>query len=289
MNKRDIKVLLESYYLKSLCNYNDDFHPIMVVESVKSIIGINLDKSSNNILLWLENYMLEIEVYDYQFSKRYKDVPEVISYKNIKENLLNKNKKKVNENLFYLSRVSDGSQIMEFLLEFSLQYSCKTLGFIWSIYRMEMFLSRQFIEKSLQIGAHALMEDFEEKITISNDNIIWKDYLVGDGISKIALYFSIFNTDLIRSEKIDKLLISRLFQEEVIAASDNLEYIILDEQKRYDREWIVDYFENLSMDQITPELIIGINNIRSCLKLVSKNDEKLMFWAQLNKMIERCS
>ena len=43
------------------------------------------------------------------------------------------------------------------------------------------------------------------------------------------------------------------------------------------------------MDQITPELIIGINNIRSCLKLVSKNDEKLIFWAQLNKMIERCS
>ena len=67
MNKRDIKVLLESYYLKSLCSYNDDFYPIMVVEAVKSIIGINLDKNSNNILLWLENYMLEIEVYDYQY------------------------------------------------------------------------------------------------------------------------------------------------------------------------------------------------------------------------------
>ena len=235
-----------------------------------------MDKNSNNILLWLENYMLEIKVCDYRFSRGYRDVPEVISYKNFKENLLNKNKKKVNENLFYLLRVSDGSQIMEFLLEFSLQYSCKTLGFIWSIYRMEMFLSRQFIEKSLQICAHALMEDFEEKITISNDNIIWKDYLVGDGISKIALYFSIFNTDLIRSEKIDKLLISRLCQEEIIVAVDNLEYIILDEQKKYDREWIVDYFENLSMDQITPELIIGINNIRSCLKLVSRNDEKLI-------------
>ena len=290
MNKRDIKVLLETYYLKSLCGYNDDFYPIRVVEAVKSIIGINLDKNSNNILLWLENYMLEIEVCDYQFSKGYKDVPEVISYKNIKKNLLNKNKKKVNENLFYLSRVSDGSQIMEFLLEFSLQYSRKTLGFIWSIYRMEMFFSRQFVEKSLQICAHALMENLEEKITISNDNIIWKDYLVGGGISKIALYFSIFNTDLIRSEKIDKLVISRLFQEEIIAAADdNFEYIILDEQKKHDREWIVDYFENLSMDQITPKLIIGINNIRSCLKLVSKNDERLIFWTQLNKMIEKCS
>ena len=133
------------------------------------------------------------------------------------------------------------------------------------------------------------MENLEEKITISNDNIIWKDYLLGRDISKIALYFSIFNTDLIRSEKIDKLVISRLFQEEVIAAADNLEYIILDEQEKYDREWIVDYFENLSIDQITPELIIGINNIRSCLKLVSKNDERLIFWTQLNKMIEKCS
>ena len=47
MNKRDIKVLLTSYYLKSLCSYNDDFYPIMAVEAVKSIIGINLDKSSN--------------------------------------------------------------------------------------------------------------------------------------------------------------------------------------------------------------------------------------------------
>ena len=53
MNKRDIKVLLETYYLKSLCNYNNDFYPIMVVEAVKSIIGINLNKSSDNLLLWL--------------------------------------------------------------------------------------------------------------------------------------------------------------------------------------------------------------------------------------------
>ena len=93
---------------------------------------------------------------------------------------------------------------------------------------------------------------------------------------------------MIRSEKIDKLVISRLFQEEIIAA-DNLEYIVLDEQEKYDREWIVDYFENLSIDQITPELIIGINYFRSCLKLVSRNDEKLIFRAQLNKMIERCN
>ena len=56
---------------------------------------------------------------------------------------------------------------------------------------MEMFLSRQFIEKSLQICAHALMKDLEEKINISNDNIIWKDYLIGGDISKISLYFSI--------------------------------------------------------------------------------------------------
>ena len=151
MNKRDIKVLLETYYLKSLCNYNNDFYPIMVVEAVKSIIGINLNKSSDNLLLWLEGYMSGIKICNYKFSKDYKDIPEVISYKNLKENLLNRNKEKANENLFYLSRVSDGSQIMEFLLEFSLQYSYKTLGLIWSIYRMEMFLSRQFIEKSLQL------------------------------------------------------------------------------------------------------------------------------------------
>ena len=50
MNKRDIKVLLESYYLKSLCSYNDDFYPIRVVEAVKSIIGINLDKNTPKTL-----------------------------------------------------------------------------------------------------------------------------------------------------------------------------------------------------------------------------------------------
>ena len=53
MKKRDIKVLLETYYLKSLCGYNDDFHPIRVVEAVKSIIGINLDKNSNNSLPYI--------------------------------------------------------------------------------------------------------------------------------------------------------------------------------------------------------------------------------------------
>ena len=58
MNKRDIKVLLETYYLKSLCGYNDDFHPIRVVEAVKSIIGINLDKNSNKKIKDLKNFKL---------------------------------------------------------------------------------------------------------------------------------------------------------------------------------------------------------------------------------------
>ena len=69
MNKRDIKVLLESYYLKSLSSYNNNFYPIMVVEAVKSIIGINLNKSSDNLLLWLEGYMSEIKICNYEFSE----------------------------------------------------------------------------------------------------------------------------------------------------------------------------------------------------------------------------
>ena len=94
---------------------------------------------------------------------------------------------------------------------------------------------------------------------------------------------------MIRSEKINKLIISRLLEGEACDSVNNPECIILDSQKEKGREWIVDYFEKLSIDKISPELIIGINNIRSCLKLTSINNEKLIFWSQLNKMIEKCS
>ena len=42
------------------------------------------------------------------------------------DSILDKNKKETFNNLYYLSRVSDGAQILEFLLEFSLKYCSKS-------------------------------------------------------------------------------------------------------------------------------------------------------------------
>ena len=59
-------------------------------------------------------------------------MPSVVTFLDLELSILDKNKKKTFNNLYYLSRVSDGTQILEFLLEFSLKYCSKQnlfLGF----------------------------------------------------------------------------------------------------------------------------------------------------------------
>ena len=181
-----------------------------------------------------------------------------------------------------MKNVSDGIQIVEFLLELSLKYSSNITPVIWSIYRMEMFLSRKFLNKSLEVCAEAIIDNIENEVLPVNKKVNWEKYLKSSN-DKILMYYSIYNTPLIRSDFINKLIISNL---ELVQDSkfESFEYENLKEQKDQGRDWILDYFENLPMNIITPKLILDADKIRSCLKLAQTDEEKLILWSRFNRL-----
>lgn len=284
MNKIDIKKILENYYLKSLNGCNSNFYPIVVIEAIKSIIGINLTKSSDNLMCWLSSYMDNLKNDRFEFTEIIKERPEVISYKDFEQNIVARDIDKSYENLSFLMSVSDGGQVIEFLLELSIKYSSASCQLIWSIYRMEMFLSKKFLFKSLQVCVKFLINDLSCTNIVVDEAVDWEHHLKGDS-KDIYLYYSIYHTKLIRSEKINKFIGSNLCINQKVNTLD-FECKILKNQDEFGRQWILDYLNNISLDNIDMELILKMNELRSCLNLVKTNREKLILWGQLNRYID---
>ena len=284
MNKRDLKDLFEQYYKQSLNSFEGNSSSITVIESVKSIVGINLNKDSANLMLWLDDYMQDYKVEKFHFNDNLESPPEVISYKNLESSIVDKDVEKSFKNISYLSTVSDGTQIMEFLLELSLRYSFETFQLIWSIYRMEMFLSRKFLSSSLQVCVKSLIDGITRHVVLDDSHVEWIDLLKSHQ-RIVPLYYNVYNTDLIRSEKINELIFSNLNKGEYVIDRD-YDYKVLKEQKTMGREWILNYFNNMNIENISPQLIIDANNIRSCLKSATEDNEKITLWGELNRYID---
>ena len=172
-------------------------------------MGIDLSLSNNTLIEWFMNYSHKSTSYsaEYLKFKEYKNVPEAISVHSLESCLLAKDIKRARENLFYLSRVSDGIQILEFMLEFSLRYCTDVYKHIWHIMRMQKFLDCEFIVESLNICVVLIMRDefIVNKNVISNDsNVKWSTYLLLDEIkpNDLFLYYTIYHSKLIRREMI---------------------------------------------------------------------------------------
>ena len=87
------------------------------------------------------------------------------------------------------------------------------------------------------------------------------------------------------SEKINELIFSNLNKGEYVIDRD-YDYKVLKEQKTMGREWILNYFNNMNIENISPQLIIDANNIRSCLKSATEDNEKITLWGELNRYID---
>ena len=88
-------------------------------------------------------------------------VSEMISYKNLEEALVNCYRSAARQSLYELSRVSEGMQIVEFLLQHSFKYSKQSFFLIWSVYRMMLFLDKKFIFESLLLCVESTLSSTE--------------------------------------------------------------------------------------------------------------------------------
>ena len=144
MHKRDLKYNLEKLYAKAI--HTNEPSLVVILDAVKSIIGIDLNYNHSSLIDWLNCYFDNYEEIK-DVTKEYNDIPEAISLYNLEHSLNNKNLDNAQKNIYYLSRVSDGIQILEFLLEFSLKKCESSYRYIWHHLRLLLFFEHSNISE----------------------------------------------------------------------------------------------------------------------------------------------
>jgi len=272
MNITVVKEELLKLYKKSLFLSKEyTCHPIRVIQAVKSIIGINIDDPIDSLLDFCKEYTDKYNFIEkVNYKSKYLDFPAMVSYKNLEESLLNQDLEKTYSNIYYLTTVSEGMQVAEFLLEYSLKYSKDSYPFIWSIYRMLLFADKKDIFESLLLCSHVLIKSkplikFDYKEFEDMQSIKWQR-IENHEFELIAIIFSIYNSDLIRKETINKYISKFLGLKDLQIPCDESTY------RDIDRIWIHSHFRKLSQKDIKVEDILYYDSIRSVIKCTNENN-----------------
>jgi len=283
LNSKKLKKIIEKLYSNSLFIEEPIF--INYLDSIKSIIGMDLD-SINWSLIKLFEKQIENKNQKINEIEHKEKIPEAISIFSLERSLNEGNKQKAIENVFYLSRVSDGMQILEFFLEFSLKNCTNSHKYIWHIIRMQKFLNGKLILESLNKIIDIIFADKRIKLKSNNEfrvewsSILSKEY---NSIDDILLYYTIYNSDLIRGIEIRKLVSGRLFEilESSQFPSDN-SIKIYDEQIMLGRMWIANNIRKIDDSKLSLETIRFFDLVRSCLMLSNNDKENKLIWSYLN-------
>ena len=252
--------------------YNFTNHPIRVVESAKSLLGLDLNNPNKKLINFIDQISLKkdshinnIDDYSSETVSIYqlKDAIEASDYskcKNLVDNLV---------------KLSDGKHILEFLLELSLLQTGKSTLMIWATYKSIKFInsqSNQSIKLAILMCCKVLiLDDYAKKTSNKKKTIddIYNYYnLQLNELHIIGTLFEISNADFIRSDKI-KLNISQFlsFFHSTIDQSSKIQKDNLLENK-IDKRIILDI---LTSDVISENLILSLNAIRACMKYSSSS------------------
>ena len=285
MNKTKLISLIDEFYNKAINGSNYSYEPIIIIESIKSIIGIDLNTDSRNLVDWLCNYIEKFNFEDFHFIDKTVDGIEVISYKDLEQSLLNGDIPKSVKVLSYLLSVSDGTQVLENVLEIGVKHSPNSVPLIWSVYKMEMFLNKKYIFKSLQICFKSIVDNLENKSNeINSGRINWINFLKKSDFNSLILY-SIYNDDLVRSDRFKKYIPLGLTGYSDKVNLNNIDFEIESKQKKNGRIWILEYINEIKCCDLSVELILKVNILRSCIKFAKDEKEELILWNRLNKVI----
>ena len=282
--------ILEMYQTSLHCKFDDIAkHPIRVVESAKSIIGINPEKPVVKILDVCDNYLKNFKTKNISFDPKSMKMLEVVTYLELELSLQKRDTKKSFENIFYLSKVSDGKQILEFLIEFSLCHCNFSFLTIWSIYRMQMFMNFDKILDSLFVCAQLIIGDIgvsRERYKGSIEEY-YSEYIIEQNTFDLFYnLYRIYNEDFTRKVKIRSYILSIIKEKCKILKNNEQNYIYKKDQENKGRHWILEYLDSADMDSINIEGILILDAARGTLKIIGNDSKSTKVWSDLNKAYE---
>ena len=282
-----IKDKLIKLYQKSL--YVDDVnvqkHPIRVIESCKSLIGIDRLLPNQKLIRFSDEYCKNFKLNDIEFDENQFEIPAVIGFLDLELALLDGNIEDSFKNAYYLTKVSDGKQILEFLLEFSIKYGTNTFLLILSIIRMEMFVGFKNISPSLFLSIKYIILDTNNRKKESNKYV--NEILSSNVINKADLniflnLYRLIDEDLVRIDKISPYIYesARLncnFKKE----KNNVK--VIKDQLAYGRMWISKYLTDLDYKKYNVNLLLDLDAFRACFKMSNSQEENIVLWSYLNE------
>ena len=284
LDKKDLKLRIQNLYKKVI--NSDDFDSIISLDIVKSILGIDIDNINPKILNWYTEQLLVSNSKLADFDK-FDNIPEAISFFNLENCLLEKKYNKALECVYHLSVVSEGRQILEFFIEFSLRYTDTIYRYIWHIFRMQVFLDSKTMLMSLNkcvelIISSDINTQFNKE---SNTAINWIDYLSLDieNINNLFLLYSIYNTELTRSNALKKIIATRLLNINVVNFNKIEMLNVKSSQRRLGREWILNFINNCN--SLNFNMLELLNGARSALMLSKNMEESDYIWTHLNNKL----
>ena len=235
-------------------------HILSLLQSVKSLIGINPDIIPENLLKFVENRIREFDPsFTYPNNHQKELQPEVISVEKLKMKILAGNKQQAQEYLGFLLLVSNPRHISEYLLEVASEISLPSFLFCWTSVKSIKIMAPEDIPAVLYLCLDAMLEDSDTEPEEVDFFLLH------------AFHHQIKKTALVRGEKIFKKLdvLLKTFpmdMEYVQKFPGELAYLI----KEKGSEGIHVFLNNLSLEEINDELICQLDGLRS---VISFNDD----------------
>ena len=262
-------------------------HPIRILDSVKSIIGINPHEPLTEMLDNCKNYFSQFDKGGILFDAKNIKPLEVVTYLDLELSLLNQDKNKSFENVFHLSQVSDGKQICEFLMQFSLRYCDYSFLLIWSIYRMQLFVDFDNTLNSLLKCVECIIGDIKadrEKINESIDEYFYSYKYSHDTFDLFYNLFRIINEDFTRTDDIQAYALSVMKEKCKFDKSVDSENSYFDIQGIKGRHWILDYLRKTDMSDMDIQKILNLDAARGALMITEGNNKSKKIWGDLNNI-----
>jgi len=284
LDKKDLKLRIKDLYDEAI--NGDNLDSIIALDIVKSISGIDINNINPKLLDWyVSNYSTNQA--EQSNAAKFDKIPEAISFFNLENCLLEKKHNQALECVYHLSVVSEGRQILEFFIEFSLKYTDNVYRYIWYIFRMQVFLDSKTMLFSLNKCVDLIISsDLNLNLYQNlNNNINWVDYLSFEtkDVNSLLLLYSIYNTELTRSIALKKIISERLFRLEIVKANKLDQLNISASQLKLGRKWILNFINN--HENLKFDILETLNNARSSLMLSRSSEEAGCIWAQINNQL----
>lgn len=288
MGDLDLKYKISQLYERSLFleRESHEIHPVRIVQSVKSIIGINHSNPLKNLLQFCDEYLDTFNIREFK-SEDFPETPEVITFSDFELALKNKDFDRASKSVCSLMKVSDSKHILEFLLEFSVKYDLDCFMNIWSVYKMMLFLNGEGILNSIFFCIDQIISEDKKMelniIDVHEFDLNQYEYNEDDFLLFMTSC-SIINEDLVRKENIVKYIKSNInkkidFKSPEVNSGKDGSFI---DRKRM---WINEFAGSLDKNFINSNLLLTLEACRGVLK-VCAIEQKEIIWSNLNKYLE---